>query len=237
MTNQELIRSLNPKDLENRKLLAETFNCSNKKELFKERVFIPMARKENISYDEDAEVKNTYPFERGDSNEIVLNEVEKQSARMIGRIRYAQNIFIKGMGDGIADSYHQGEMFHVYGAFAEMAGSKFLGIFPDLDFENRFAILGLDKGDGTYQDMAIDWKSARTGDIVIKAKKKTNKIDLYGGIKKLRGSYTDLSQEMAFECVGFISHEEVFSVNAVKSNIKVSRKNLKTIDTYICPSR
>ena len=234
-SNAKLLESLSQKDYENRRTLALTFKGDDKEKRFIEKVVIPASLEEGLEYDPMAREENRYPFKtQKGSSQVILGQAERTISLLTARLRYAQNIFLLGFGDNMGSSYYDGENFHIYGAFTEMAGAKYLNVFPDLAFENNFSIRGADKGDCHYKNYNIDWKSASNDVLKINVNKKDNNIHWYGAIKKIGGSYKDLSRTMKFECLGFIEHERAFQIGERQDrNIIIKKKDLKPLKKVV----
>jgi hypothetical protein len=211
--------------------LARNFGEDETGTRFINEFVIPLAEEHGVAFDPNAKEENKYPFPRQKgSSEIQLNKVERIIGITIGQIRHASNIFIKELGDRYSDDYLRGEFFHICGAMTEIAGSKFLGVWPDFSFKNNFAKLGLDTGDGRYKEFSVDWKSASNDQIKISVWKRDNPIDIYGGIKRISGSWDDPERNIKFECLGFIKHEQAFEIGEVKDgSILIKAKQLKSL--------
>ena len=154
---------------------------------------------------------------------IKLSNFEIEVANCLGECRYATNIFSRKKGDNF--SYDQGEQYHIKGCLHEIAGCKFLDLFPDFTMDCGVAFYGLDKGDANvhHVNCSVDWKAVRKGFMYVKKTKANNNIGLFGAIEE--------SQE-GYRCLGFISAKEVFNNHSNDESIKINRSRLNSIGHY-----
>jgi hypothetical protein len=202
---------------------------------------------------EDAKEKNVYPLSKNCLNgvfekptkekylvkskqdEIVITGLEKELCDSLAMMRQAYNVMALGLGDNLTEEYMTGEFFHKCGLCSELAGCKFLDIFPSFTLTCGSAAMNRDKGDGFVHHInkCVDWKSCNSGYMRVKEWKKGNSIQVYGGLKKVGGQYND-KKSLIYKCMGFIDEQEAYTKKKQGVNFIVNDYDLKPLKELLC---